>query len=298
MTLPRLMNFIRERELVRRRKEAGEPPPWTDDPILREYRFCNVRREDDRVTRWIVEHISKPFADHEHLWFMLCVARTINWPDTLETLMNGTVAWPDSPRFAPDRMTLLLENRKAHGDKVYTGAYMIRAESDPAKPWYSWTKQRYIAEVVLGELWEDRGAFNRAFAYRQQTIQGTWETLQQYTGWGPFMAYQAVVDMRWTRYLCDAPDINTWAALGPGSRRGLNRLAGRPVGHPLRQEEGLAEMLEIRALINQPGALAPWVPTPLDLSDVQGCLCETDKHLRVTNGEGRPRARYVPGRGS
>ena len=43
------------------------------------------------------------------------------------------------------------------------------------------------------------------------------------------MAYQAVVDMRFTALLADAPDVATWAAAGPGTMRGLNRLHGRPV---------------------------------------------------------------------
>jgi hypothetical protein len=35
----------------------------------------------------------------------------------------------------------------------------------------------------------------------------------------------------------------------------------------------------------------------MDFSDVPNILCETDKYLRVKNGEGKPRALYVPGRG-
>jgi hypothetical protein len=36
----------------------------------------------------------------------------------------------------------------------------------------------------------------------------------------------------------------------------------------------------------------------MDLSDVPNALCETDKYLRVRGDEGRPRAKYVPGRGA
>jgi hypothetical protein len=36
----------------------------------------------------------------------------------------------------------------------------------------------------------------------------------------------------------------------------------------------------------------------MDFTDVPNILCETDKYLRVKNGEGKPRASYVPGRGS
>jgi hypothetical protein len=36
----------------------------------------------------------------------------------------------------------------------------------------------------------------------------------------------------------------------------------------------------------------------MDFSDVPNALCETDKYLRVLHGQGKPRALYVPGRGS
>lgn len=271
----------------------------TDDPILREFRFCNVYRELDRVTRWINQNISEPFADHKHLWFMLAIARTINWPDTLEGMITSTRAvWPDKNGFCPENMTEHLDAWSAAGNKVYTGAYMIRAESDQRKPWYSWSKQRYVSEIVLGRLWRDQTLW-RDTLDEGLRLEEAWRQFQEphYVGWGPFMAYQVVVDWRWTRYLYRADDIQTWAALGPGSRRGLNRLHGRPVNTPLSQEQGCTEMVDLRHTLERPGLLAPWLDLP-DLSDVQNCLCEYDKYERVRLGEGRPRARYVPGRGS
>lgn len=290
----------------------GEPgSPLTHDPVLARYRFCNVFRELDRVTEWIRRNIREPFADHPDLWLMLAIARTINWPPTLQFIMNRGErrcefnAWPNDdgqglPHFAfsPEALGNALDHWKAQGNKLHTGAYMIRAESRPEREWYSWTKAQYLARIVIGRLWEDRDVLRRAFEVEGQTLQNCVGFLSgppRYVGWGAFMAYQVVVDMRHTRYLRDAPDINTWAALGPGSRRGLNRLAGRPLTYNLSQEEGLAEMLELHA--QQDAYRAPWVPR-IDLSDIQNCLCETDKLLRARSGEGKPRATYVPGRGS
>lgn len=287
--------------------------PLTNDPVLGAFSFCNVFRELDRVTVWIDHNIRKPFADHPDLWLMLAIARYVNWPPTLQFLMNrgkrGCIfnAWPNNEgqglphlAFSPEALGNALDHWSAHGEKVYTGSYMIRAESNPKAEWYSWTKQQYIARIVIGRLWEDRNTWERHLRGvnhdgGQPTLQGVWERFQQprYIGWGPFMAYQAVVDMRHTRYLRGAPDINTWAAVGPGSRRGLNRLSGRSVDYSLKQAEGLAEM---RALWTEQDAhRAPWVPR-IDLSDIQNCLCETDKWLRAKSGEGKPRSHYVPGR--
>lgn len=294
-------------EAVRAELEwSAKAPELTRDPILQQYRFCNVFRELDRVTQWIDRRIRKPFADHPDLWMMLAIARTINWPETLEFIMNRhqvrcpEPAFPGQWGFSPSKMGDMLDYWSRRGNKVYTGAYMIRAESNPKAEWYSWSKQRYIAEIVLGRLWEDRQMFQNYLDNPSgaiaPTMEGMWGSLQdkKYIGWGPFMAYQVVVDLRHTRYLREASDIQTWAALGPGSRRGLNRLAGRPVDYPLKQEEGLIEMQDLHR--NQHKWRAPWVP-PIDLSDIQNCLCEFDKHERVRLGQGKPRAKYVPGRG-
>lgn len=283
----------------------GKTTALTRDPILQQYRFCNVFRELDRVSAWIRYNIRRRFADHPNLWLMLAIARYINWPETLEKLINLEEygAWPSSPHFDPRKLGDALDDISASGSKVYTGAYMIRAESNPKAEWYSWTKQQYIARIVIGRLWEDRGEWTDYLNPVQDsltpftpTLRSTWEMFQQpkYIGWGPFMSYQVCVDLRWTRYLDKAPDIDTWAAVGPGSRRGLNRLAGRPLDFPLSQEQGRTEMIQIYQ--NQDHFRAPWLPR-VPLSDIQNCLCETDKYLRVKLGEGRPRAQYVPGRG-
>ena len=319
-----LADFVNERHAMYIRKElrAGTDPanlhappgadlspfmegPVTEDPVLSQYRFCNVFRELDRVTQWIDRNIRKPFADHPDLWFMLATARYINWPPTLQYLMNrGELkcdfnAWPGDdvllPHFAftPKDMGDALDAWAARGEKVYTGAYMIRAESNHNMPWYSWSKHQYIARIVLGRLWEDREEWRELLSEPRQLLQRVWQKFQdrRYIGWGPFMAYQVVVDLRHTRVLRNAWDINSWCALGPGSRRGLNRLAGLPAKTSLTQERGLFQMLDLWE--SQEEWRAPWVPF-IELSDIQNCLCEVDKWLRVRNGEGTPRSRYQP----
>lgn len=277
-----LWYWISAREQIRVRKDRGDPQPWIDDPILSTYRFCNVRREDDRGTVWIRDHIRKPYADHPMLWLMLCIGRQINWPDTLAELIRET-AWPDHDFFHPSQITRALNARKARGEKVYTGAYMISAPSEKGAD-----KQAYIAEDVIGGLWGRRAIFTK---WQGATLQRTHELITRSNGWGQFMAYQAVVDMRFTRLLESAVDTQTWAAAGPGTIRGLNRLHGRAVDYALSQGQALTEMRAIYKVAQDETGVA------MDFSDVPNILCETDKYLRVKNGEGKPRALYVAGRG-
>lgn len=298
-------HWVNERHAIYcRRFQARLPGPWTDDPILAQYSFCNVFRELDRVTIWVRENIRERFSNHPDLWIMLAIARTINWPDTLAGLINSAddcACWPSNPNWTPKDMGDWLDHAKGRGNKIYTGAYMIRAESDRARPWFTWTKQQYVAQIVCGAPWSKRDGFARLFLtdntvdpsrYQQPTLQEVHAWLTSFHGWGPFMAYQVVVDLRWTHYLRNAPDIQTWSALGPGSRRGLNRLNGRPVDFNLSQRDGLPEMLRLHA--EQDTYRGAHVP-PIDLSDIQNCLCEFDKYSRVKHGEGRPRALFKPG---
>ncbi len=281
-----LWRWIVERERVRVRKEAGGPPPYTDDAILSTYRFCNVRREDDRGTVWVREHVRVPYADHQMLWLMLCICRIINWPDTLEELIDDEEgAWPDHDLSRPMRITEVLNARKARGEKIYTGAYMI-----PAPQARGADKQAYVAETMIGGLWQRRDDWPSVA--HVATLEETHRWIRETTGWGNFLAYQAVVDMRYTRILENAHDVSIWAAAGPGTIRGLNRLHGRAVDAHVSQGQALEEMREIYRIA--PGH----VDVRMDFSDVPNVLCETDKYLRVVRGEGRPRALYVPGRGS
>lgn len=295
MPTPRLNDiaaFMKARHDIYLARKAGKPGPWTADPVLRDGRFCNIYRELDTVTIWIDRHIRKPYADHPHLWFMLAIARFINWPDTLRYLMDdaGPGTWPDEEGYEPAKLTKALEDYAAAGNKVYTGAYMIRAES-------GLTKHRYIAEIVLGRLWEDRERFTAELEKPGQTLEGAWKLFQEprYVGWGPFMAYEVVTDLRHTRYLRNAPDIYTWANAGPGAIRGLNRLYGRDLAAKPRPEQTNAEMFKLMKELNaldEPGFNATFgepcdVNPRFEMRDIEHSLCEYAKWKR-----GFTRAKY------
>lgn len=290
-----LWYWVREREAVRLKRAAGEPKPWTADPILQSRRFCNVRREDDKVTVWIRENIRERFAEHPALWFMLCVGRWINRPETLAELMIGGTrdprpsnficpSWPGHPDFKPWLMTKVLDVIAERGAQVFTGAYTINA------PPGGGSKTKHVAEGVLGPLWENRRWYEDYFAGQsiggKPTLQGAHKRLKRYDGWGDFMAYQVVVDMRFTHLLRDVDDVETWAAAGPGTMRGLNRLHGRPVKAKISQEQALSEMRAIYRLARQETGV------DMDFSDVPNILCETDKYLRIKLGEGDTRQKY------
>lgn len=285
-----LLYWVREREAIRLKKHAGAGRPWTEDRILATYRFCNVRREDDRVTVWIRKNIRERFAGHPLLWLMLCIARQINWPPTLQALIEheantgGSGAWPDKS-FDPTVMAAVMDDIHYDGSKVYTGAYTITAPRTKGM-----SKIDYTCHTVIGQLWRDRDRFARHFAWPHSNVAATHKLLSSYEAWGGdgFMAYQAIGDMIFTPILAHATDRQSWCAAGPGTIRGLNRLYGRRIDFRLPQEQARSEIRKLYAVIE------PATGVRVAFNDVPNCLCETDKYLRVKNGEGTPRQTYTP----
>jgi hypothetical protein len=282
-----LIYWVAEREAIREKRAAGLPKPWTKDSILRSYRFCNVCRRDDTVTQWIEQKVIARYETSPLLWLQLALARYVNWPGTLTALMEVGL-WPE----VPARVNLrgigeFIDERAGIGEKTWTGAYMIRAESNPNAEWYDWGKGRYVAEIVIGGLWERRKEVEPKL---RGSIREAHETLMTGYGWGSFMSGQVVADLAYSpHWLALAPDVNTYAPLGPGSRRGLNRLLARPLSSVIRQDDAclLMRMLRARVMADLGEKFAR-----LNLHDIQNCLCEFDKYQRVKLGEGQPRSGY------
>jgi hypothetical protein len=280
-------DFLNERHAIYLRKQAGITP-LTEDPILAEWRFTNVFRELDRETIWVRENIREPYADHPNLWFMLAVARYINWSPTHQAVMDAG-AWPTTDEWRPEQLAEVLQARTDAKEKVYTGAYMVHVENNKRAPWYTWPKPRQIAEVFLGRLWNDRRRWE-AFFSEQRSLRDTWLRFHPYTGWGGdgFTAYEVVSDLRHTRYLRGADDIMTWANAGPGAQRGLNRLLGRDLKAPVKDRS----VTLMRALLAEQDQFRGEHVPPLEMRDIEHTLCEFDKYARVKNGEGKLRSRY------
>lgn len=276
MRVDDLAKFIIARHAIYEARQTGKPKPWTDDPILRDYRFCNVYRELDTVTKWIADNWRTPNADHQDLWFAMAVARWVNWPDTL-----GAIGFPLP--WDPQRFIDVLHARRGIGEKVWTGAYMIGTQGN-AKD-----KASFIAENVLQPLWNRREELR---PQRGMSLEQFARPIINTKNQGTFMVGQIVADIKYAGVLQGAPDWAHWAVSGPGSRRGLNRVVGRQLDKGWNDKEFSAAMGELRPAIND--ALPPGMEA-LHAQDLQNCLCEFDKYERVRLGQGRPRSLY-PGR--
>jgi alpha-glutamyl/putrescinyl thymine pyrophosphorylase clade 1 len=270
-----LAYWITERDLMRERKEhLDNPRPewahgWSDDPNMGLIRYCNVRREDDKVTRWLAQHWR---PQHNTLW-ELTLARMLNHIPTLEVCLP-ILQWQDPLKGVLGELKLL----RATGAKVFTSAYTISTAGK------SMDKLDYVVDWVVGAVKNREIA--SGFKPRRLAEAAAW--LEEFDGLGSFLAAQVVADAKNTlgHPLKAAPDWQTWCAPGPGSLRGLTALRGRTITPAKFYGEIFAAWEEVKPLL-------PEYLQSLHMQDFQNCLCEFSKYSKALGGEGRPRNGYI-----
>ena len=244
------------------------------DPILREFKFCQVFREDDRTTRWFRHHIREPLRNDPEVFMATVAFRFFNLIETGETLLdhNLHIEW--------DREKAIQEIRKQN--KWVTGAYIVKSPN-------RMDKVTGVAECV-SHIWAERERILKDFS-RLKSLCDAWNYLLRFPYIGPFVSYEMVTDLRHTYLLENAEDILSWANASPGAMRGLNRLTGRPLEFCKRSWDWNGEMQ----------ALYQWCIEHLDLSkfhrpfemrEIEGGLCKFDKYSRILHGQGRTRSVY------
>lgn len=245
----------------------------TEDPIFRKYRFCNVRREDDRVTRWLKKHWRDPYHGHPNMTAAMLLARMINWPPTLEAIGFPEI-W--NPSWVAGRINGL-------GGKAWSAAYIVSTCGQRMN------KAEYVVQTVsqvqAGQHYAPQAG---------DSLASVWKRLCRINGLGAgFIAAQVIADLKHVHDnpLSQAEDWWEWAVSGPGSKRGLNRYYGYDKKSPWAEAAWYAHLQEI---IREVQPLVKKEVGNIHAQDWQNVLCEFDKYERARLGEGAPRKRYSP----
>ena len=273
--LDRYTYWIEERERIRHLKEElKQDPPWTEDPILKEFKFCQVFREDDRTTRWFRTHMREPLRNSPDVFMATIAFRFFNLIETGRTLLDNNlhIQW--------DRPKAIEEIKK--NPKWITGAYIVKSPN-------RMDKVTGVTECV-SHIWDDRENIVKQLE-SFTTLEEAWRFLMQYPYIGPFVSYEMVTDLRHTYLLENATDICSWGNPGPGAMRGLNRLTGRPLEFCKRSWDWHSEMLDLYDWCSQKLDLSK-LNYPFEMREVEGGLCEFDKYSRILKGQGRTRSVY------
>jgi hypothetical protein len=264
-----------ERQRVYHARLQGRPGPWTEDPVVSQYRFTNAYRAADRVSQDLIRVIYEGSQDASDVLFRILLFRFFNKPETWAALVaeRGEITAAD---FNIDRYSEILDARLARGERVYSAAYI-----GPPPPFGEQRKHRnhlrLIEHMMMSGLERDLA--------NASSLEAVFTRLSSFPSLGPFLAFQLTIDLNYST-LIDF-DENDFVVAGPGALSGLAKCfpnarsldAASLIRMMVDTQEEQLEFygIDFKDLFGR----------PLKLIDCQNLFCETDKYARVVHPERR-----------
>lgn len=263
--------FAVERHLIWRKRQEGEPPPWTEHPALSRKKFTNVYRVLDYGSQWLfssgwIDSEASPRDQLMRLFLYRHTGRWDSWNVFLE-LMDGR------PPKVYDLSTAFEILKAYRGNKersVFTNAYLVFPQStvpgtDKLESIFDLTRRLFVPGGTddIMPAWE--GAHNQ---------QQRFKALRRNKGVADFMSQQILTDWGYTPQAGGFYE-DEFLVPGPGSRKGATALA------PGARAEDVAKWLlgVVRAHPDCP-VLSGRPPSLMDVGS--NLLCEYSKLIRYT----------------
>ena len=258
----RLKGFINsavERHRVYLKKEAGESKPWSEDPLYQKYFFCNVFRQYDKCSKWMIENIL-PYRR----WDLIIVYRYISTYETFERLKHNV------PLDDIEKIHNYLREMYLGSERLFTGCFlrnpMVKGEV---------RKAFQVPFYVVKEIKEDGGIKG---AINLQSLELLVSYLCRFSATAGFMAYEYACDLEYTDYF-NPEDKYTWCNKGPGAQQGLNLLTTGKRHGAMSQDkflDGARELFGImKSVFNK-----EFPNEDLSMREVEHWLCEFQKYLK------------------
>ena len=117
--------FACERQNIFWHKLEGKEPPWTEDEILQEYKFCNSYRVNDRVSQYLLKNViyNGKTYDNDDTIFRIILFKLFNKEQTWKLLLEN-IGDPTLKKFNRKTYSEVLEKAISNGIKIYNDAYI------------------------------------------------------------------------------------------------------------------------------------------------------------------------------
>lgn len=276
--------------------------------VFEKFKFCNVRREQDRQSRWLTEHISNNLKlTLEDRVYKSILYRLYNNLVTADLIHLGTAPiLGTDQRFNSyvDRCAGLMPPVGNGGSysRYFTNAYNTTGFKKALNRMYS--RELSVEPILMVRDMYIDGLYDRMMDCSDQ--QEVFSLLNSLMGIGVFLAYQLYVDLT---YIDEFPfSENEFVIAGPGCHYGLEILLG---GEQLRMECPLSDsellfwlrdnLVQICARYGLPLDCdhlfrdLPEYDRCLNVMSLENCLCELQKFYRVLDSnDSNPRVHYHP----
>ncbi len=267
--------FAAERQRVYRARVRGERGPWTDDDILRCYKFTNAYRAADRTSQFLIRHVIYQGSQQpEDLFFRVLLFKLFNKIETWRLLTSrlGAISWESYSFRDYDRV---LNEAFCRGTKIYSAAYII-----PSPRGFGYKRKHRNHLALLESLMRDE--YPRRIQECRR-MQDAFELLLRVPSFGGFLAYQYVTDLNYSTMTGFSE--SEFVVPGPGAFAGLRKCFSDPGGF---RPEDLIRMIaerQKRELADRGLVFDDLWGRSLQLIDCQNLFCEVDKYARVAHPE-------------
>ena len=265
-----------ERQAMFFRRVAGEPGPWTKDPVLARHRFTNAYRASDRVSQYLLHHvIYDQERDALNTILRVLLFKIFNRINTWEHLVER-LGQPTAADFRAEKYAAVLDDLLDQGRRVYSAAYIM-----PNPQMGASRKHRNHLALVEDLLRTGTLAgFERACSLRN-----LYERLLEVPSFGPFLAFQYAIDLNYSPHF-DFDEME-FVVAGPGAVRGIRKCFNDTGGL---DETGVIAVMADSAprffeMTPLPTPFQDLAGRPLQLIDCQNLFCEVDKYARVAHPE-------------
>jgi len=267
--------FAAERQDIFFKRWRDEPPPWTSDRILSEFKFTNAYRASDRVSQFLIkEVIYKDDQSEEEVFFRTILFKLFNKIETWQLLKEafGAITYADFDFKAYDHVL----SKASVSEAIYSGAYIMPSGSAP----FGTTRKHRAHLKLLMQMMEDEVALRIAGT---KSMLEVFTLLRSYPMIGDFLAYQYATDLNYST-LTNFSEME-FVVPGPGAKGGISKC--------FESLGGLSESELIRVVTERQaqefGRLGIQFKSlwgrPLQLIDCQNLFCEVDKYSRVHHPE-------------
>jgi len=284
--------FASRRQAAFEGRLAGKNAPWSDDPILQEFKFCNVYRAADRVSQYMIREIcyAENVGSDADRAFQIVAFRTFSKISTWNRLIELLERPPRIQDLADGSFVAALDRIKREDGGLYTGAFILCATKA-----FGYDQKHHNHAALFEKMFLQDAVAHRLIG--ANSFEGIVRTLEGYPLMGPFMAYQTAVDLNYSE-LTDFSE-NDYTQAGPGALRGLAKVFESLGDYtPSEAIQWMVDHQEVEfERLNLP--FSGLFGRPLHAIDCQGLFCETDKYCReaapeLTSNRSRIKARYRP----
>lgn len=116
--------WLRDRYQIHVKKDVqGLPAPWTTNPVLLQVKFCNVRREHDRQSQYLIKHVlSQDWLTLQDKMFNCAIFRMFNMWEPLEAI-GAPFTIEKFMQLDLEVVRQLLQEYESRGGKCFTNAF-------------------------------------------------------------------------------------------------------------------------------------------------------------------------------